>query len=111
MTDFSHHFAQLNVVVSFTICMGYAGDIDSARNVILGVIDRDDRVHKDPEPFIAVSALADSSVNFVLRVWADSGDYWGVYFENLEAIKKALDANNISIPYPQRDVHLHTVEK
>ncbi|ACV26257.1 mechanosensitive ion channel family protein [Kangiella koreensis] len=97
--------------VDFTIGIGYDDDIDTARNVILAVIDKDDRIHKDPEPFIAVSALADSSVNFVLRVWADSGDYWGVYFENLEAIKKALDANNISIPYPQRDVHLHTVEK
>ncbi len=97
--------------VDFTIGIGYDDDIDKAREVILGVINKDQRVHKDPEPFIAVSALADSSVNFVLRVWADSGDYWGVYFENLEAIKKALDANNISIPYPQRDVHLHTVEK
>lgn len=97
--------------VDFTIGIGYDDDIDKAREVILGVINNDERVHKDPEPFIAVSALADSSVNFVLRVWADSGDYWGVYFENLEAIKKALDANNISIPYPQRDVHLHTVEK
>lgn len=97
--------------VDFTIGIGYDDDIDKAREVILGVINKDERVHKDPEPFIAVSALADSSVNFVLRVWADSGDYWGVYFENLEAIKKALDANNISIPYPQRDVHLHTVEK
>ncbi len=97
--------------VDFTIGIGYDDDIDKAREVILGVITKDERVHKDPEPFIAVSALADSSVNFVLRVWADSGDYWGVYFENLEAIKKALDANNISIPYPQRDVHLHTVEK
>lgn len=97
--------------VDFTIGIGYDDDIDTARDVILAVIANDDRIHKDPEPFIAVSALADSSVNFVLRVWADSGDYWGVYFENLEAIKKALDANNISIPYPQRDVHLHTVEK
>ncbi|MHC9510048.1 mechanosensitive ion channel family protein [Kangiella sp. M94] len=97
--------------VDFTIGIGYDDDIDTARDVILAVIAKDDRIHQDPAPFIAVSALADSSVNFVLRVWADSGDYWGVYFENLEAIKKALDANNISIPYPQRDVHLHTVEK
>lgn len=97
--------------VDFTIGIGYDDDIDTARNVILAVIAKDDRIHKEPEPFIAVSELADSSVNFALRVWADSGDYWEVYFENLEAIKKALDANNISIPYPQRDVHLHPVEK
>lgn len=97
--------------VDFTIGIGYDDDIDKARDVILSVINKDERVHEDPEPFIAVKELADSSVNFVLRVWADSTDYWGVYFDNLEAIKKALDANNISIPYPQRDVHLHTVEK
>lgn len=97
--------------VDFTIGIGYDDDIDTARDVILAVIDKDDRIHQDPAPFIAVKELADSSVNFVLRVWVDSANYWGVYFENLEAIKKALDANNISIPYPQRDVHLHTVEK
>ncbi|MCW8856541.1 MAG: mechanosensitive ion channel [Kangiella sp.] len=97
--------------VDFTIGIGYDDDIDTARDVILAVIAKDDRIHKEPAPFIAVSALADSSVNFTLRVWANGADYWGVYFENLEAIKKALDANNISIPYPQRDVHLHTVEK
>ncbi|HEY9030128.1 MAG TPA: mechanosensitive ion channel domain-containing protein [Kangiella sp.] len=97
--------------VDFTIGIGYDDDIDTARDVILAVIAKDDRIHQEPVPFIAVKELADSSVNFVLRVWVDSANYWGVYFENLEAIKKALDANNISIPYPQRDVHLHTVEK
>lgn len=97
--------------VDFTIGVGYDDDIDTARDVILAVVAKDERIHQEPEPFIAVSALADSSVNFVLRVWVDSADYWGVFHDNLEAIKKALDANNISIPYPQRDVHLHTVEK
>lgn len=97
--------------VDFTVGIGYDDDIDTARDVILAVTAKDDRIHQDPAPFIAVKELADSSVNFVLRVWVDSANYWGVYFENLEAIKKALDANNISIPYPQRDVHLHTVEK
>lgn len=97
--------------VDFTIGIGYDDDIDQARDVIMGVIGKDSRVHQDPAPFIAVSELADSSVNFTLRVWADGGDYWGIYFENLEAIKKALDAANISIPYPQTDVHLHKVEK
>lgn len=97
--------------VDFTIGIGYDDDIDKARDVIMGVIAKDGRIHQEPAPFIAVSELADSSVNFTLRVWTDSADYWGVYFENLELIKKALDANNISIPYPQRDVHLYTLEK
>ena len=77
----------------------------------MDVITADERVHKDPEPFIALHTLADSSVNFVVRVWADSGDYWGIYFDNQEAVKKALDANGISIPFPQRDVHLHQVNQ
>ncbi len=95
--------------VDFTIGIGYDDDIDQAKSVILGVVAKDERIHKDPEPFIAVAELADSSVNFTLRVWGDVADYWGIYFDNLEAIKKALDANNISIPYPQTDVHLHKV--
>lgn len=97
--------------VDFTLGIGYDDDIDAAKKVILDVIKADERVHKDPEPFIAVAELADSSVNFTLRVWVNSGDYWGVYWDNLEAFKKALDANGISIPYPQRDVHMHQVEQ
>lgn len=97
--------------VDFTLGIGYDDDIDAAKKVILDVIKADERVHKDPEPFIAVAELADSSVNFTLRVWVDSVDYWGVYWDNLEAFKKALDANGISIPYPQRDVHMHQVDQ
>ncbi len=96
--------------VDFSIGIGYDDDIDQAKKVIMEVINKDERIHRDPEPFIAVSELADSSVNFTVRVWAAVDDYWGIYFDNLELIKKALDANNISIPYPQTDVHLHTVK-
>ncbi|WP_251359358.1 mechanosensitive ion channel family protein [Kangiella sp. TOML190] len=96
--------------IDFTIGIGYDDDIDRAKEVIMGVITQDKRVHQDPAPFIAVSELADSSVNFTLRVWSEVSNYWGIYFDNLEAIKKALDANNISIPYPQTDVHLHKVD-
>nr|WP_223669371.1 mechanosensitive ion channel domain-containing protein [Kangiella shandongensis] len=97
--------------VDFLLGIGYDDDIDQAKKVIMDVITADERVHKDPEPFIAVKELADSSVNFAVRVWVDSGDYWGVYFDNLEAVKKALDAKGISIPYPQTDVHLHRIEQ
>jgi len=97
--------------VDFTIGVGYDDDIDSAKKILVDVISADERVHKDPEPFVALAELADSSVNFTLRVWVNSGDYWPVYWHNLEAIKKALDANNISIPYPQRDVHMHNVDQ
>jgi small conductance mechanosensitive channel len=66
----------------------------------------DDRILKDPAPLIAVSELADSSVNFVVRPWTTVEDYWGVYFDLTEKVKKAFDANGVSIPYPQQDVHL-----
>ncbi len=92
--------------VDFTFGIGYQDDIDRAKKVILSTIASDERVLQDPEPFIAVSELADSSVNFVVRVWAKSGDYWGVYFSGLENVKKALDRERISIPYPQQDLHL-----
>jgi len=67
----------------------------------------DERILNDPAPTIAVSELADSSVNFVVRPWVKSSDYWGVYFDITEQIKKQFDAEGISIPYPQRDVHIH----
>ena len=70
------------------------------------IINADERVLKDPAPFVAVSELADSSVNFVVRVWVKSGDYWGVYFDTIEKVKLTFDQKNISIPYPQMDVHL-----
>ncbi len=96
--------------VDFTFGIGYEDDIDKARNVILGLIDKDERILKDPAPFVAVSELADSSVNFVVRVWANAADYWGIYFDMTENVKKAFDKEGISIPYPQTDVHLHQVK-
>jgi len=71
------------------------------------VITEDERVHKDPEPFIVVSELADSSVNFIIRVWVDSGNYWPVKFSLTKAMKMRFDAEGINIPYPHRTVYLH----
>ena len=69
----------------------------------------DDRVLKDPAPVIAVSELADSSVNFICRPWVKSGDYWAVHRDLTEKVKLEFDANSISIPFPQQDVHMHQV--
>ena len=96
--------------VDFTFGIGYNDDIDKAKKVIEGLIAADSRILKDPAPFIAVSALADSSVNFVVRVWAESGDYWGIFFDMNENVKKTFDKEGISIPYPQTDVHVHNVK-
>jgi small conductance mechanosensitive channel len=72
----------------------------------MDVIKSDERVLADPEPVVAVSALADSSVNFNVRPWVKTEDYWGVYFDMLEEIKIRLDKEGINIPFPQMDVHL-----
>jgi small conductance mechanosensitive channel len=95
--------------VDLEIGIGYDDDIDKAREIIEGVIAKDDRILAEPAPQVAVCALADSSVNFVVRPWCAVGDYWGVRFSMLEQIKKALDAGGVSIPYPQRDVHIQNL--
>lgn len=94
--------------VDFTFGIGYGDDIDKARKVIEGLITADKRIHQDPAPLIVVGELADSSVNLTVRVWVDSGDYWGVHFDMTEQVKKRFDAEGISIPFPQMDVHTHT---
>ena len=93
--------------VDMVFGIGYEDDIDKAKQVIGEILAADDRVLKDPAPFVALSELADSSVNFVARPWVKTGDYWGVLFDTTEAVKKRFDAEGISIPYPQRDVHVH----
>jgi small conductance mechanosensitive channel len=87
--------------------IGYEDDIDKARKILEEIIAADDRILKDPAPLIAVSELADSSVNFVVRPWVKADDYWGVYFDLTEKGKNRFDEEGISIPFPQRDVHLY----
>jgi small conductance mechanosensitive channel len=95
--------------VELVIGIGYGDDIDQARGIIRRLIDADERIIKEPEPLIAVSALADSSVNLLVRAWTRTDDYSKVNWHLHEAIKKAFDAEGVSIPFPQRDVHLHQV--
>jgi small conductance mechanosensitive channel len=92
--------------VDLTVGVSYDDDLDKVRETLQDLIDSDDRILKDPASLIAVSELADSSVNFVVRIWVKSGDYWGVFFGMTEAIKKRFDKEGISFPYPQQDVHL-----
>jgi len=103
MTNFSTEETRR---VDFTFGIGYSDNIDKAKSVLSEIIGKDSRIMKDPEPFIAVSELGDSSVNFAVRVWAKASDYWGIYFDMNENVKKTFDAEGISIPFPQRDVHL-----
>ena len=87
--------------------VSYREDIDKVRKCIRDVINNDARTLKDPEASILVKELANSSVVFQLRVWVKGSDYWGVYFDVIEAVKKRFDVEGISIPYPQREVHIY----
>ncbi len=93
--------------VDFTFGIGYSDDIDKAKAVLLDIVKENKLILKKPEIFIAVSELADSSVNFVVRVWVKGADYWTVHFDIIEKVKKAFDKENISIPFPQRDIHIY----
>ncbi|MGE4552157.1 MAG: mechanosensitive ion channel family protein [Desulfovibrionaceae bacterium] len=95
--------------VDMVFGIGYGDDIDAARAAILELIAQDSRILSDPAPTVAVSELADSSVNFVVRPWVNAADYWAVRFDFTEKVKKAFDAKGISIPFPQQDVHMHHV--
>ncbi len=93
--------------VDLNVGVSYNDDIDKVKSVLWDIIHSDERVLKDPAPTIALFELADSSVNFVVRPWMKSGDYWSFYFEIYEKIKKRFDTEGISIPFPQQDVHLY----
>lgn len=95
--------------VDLVFGVGYGDDINAAKAVLQSVVAAEPKVLEDPAPTIAVVELADSSVNLVCRPWVNTADYWDVYFNITEAAKKALDAQGISIPFPQRDLHLHNV--
>lgn len=89
--------------------ISYDDDIGVAIQTIKDVLARDDRVLPDPEPVVAVSEMADSSVNIVVRPWCTTADYWDLRFDLMRALKEQLETAGCSIPYPQTDVHLHQV--
>lgn len=96
--------------VDFSFGIGYDDDLEKAKSVIMDIIRADKRIHADPEPFIRLGEMADSSLNITTKVWVDAGDYWPVHFDLLERVKERFDKEGISIPYPQMDVHLDKVE-
>ncbi|HSG59441.1 MAG TPA: mechanosensitive ion channel domain-containing protein [Woeseiaceae bacterium] len=93
--------------VDMVVGVSYDDDLDKVRKTIEELVAADDRILDDPACTIAVSELADSSVNFVVRPWVKTPDYWSVMFDLTEAIKKRFDQEGISFPFPQRDVHLY----
>ena len=93
--------------VDMTFGIGYGEDIGKARSLINDLIAADQRILRDPEPVVLVSSLADSSVNFAVRMWVEAADYWGLYFDMNERIYETFNREGISIPFPQMDVHLY----
>ena len=96
--------------VDLVFGIGYGDDLRKAKSVLETIVKEHPQVLADPAPTIAVSELADSSVNFVVRPWVNTADYWTVYFDITETVKLRLDQEGISIPFPQRDVHLFKEE-
>lgn len=97
--------------IDLTFGIGYDDDLKKAKSVLNTIIAADSRVLSEPAPQVAVSELADSSVNFVFRPWVKTEDYWDVYFQMVENVKLEFDKEGISIPYPQQDIHIKTNEK
>ncbi|MCF8358799.1 MAG: mechanosensitive ion channel [Prolixibacteraceae bacterium] len=93
--------------VDFTFGIGYNSNIEKARGVLKAIIHADERILKDPEPFIGLIELADSSVNLTVRVWVNSADYWGVFFSMNETVFNEFNKEGINIPFPQMDVHIN----
>ncbi len=103
IVNYSHHSQRR---VDFTLGIAYGDDIGRAMDIVRKVIDADERTLKDPEPQIVVGALGASSVDIIVRVWANSGDYWPLKFDLTRDFKEAFDDGGISIPFPQSEVHL-----
>ena len=93
--------------VDMTVGVSYEADLKKTKEVLRDVLAADERILEDPAPTIGVVELGDNSVNFVVRPWTETPNYWDVYFDTMQAIKERLDAEGIGIPFPQTDVHLY----
>ena len=93
--------------VDWEFGIAYGDDYTKAREVLARLLDADSRVLKEPPYFIALTSLGASSVNIVVRAWVNSADYWGVYFDMNEKVYKTFAQENLNIPFPQMDIHLH----
>ncbi len=102
----TNYSAQETRRVDLVAGVSYNDDIDHVKELLLKILTDDSRILSDPAPFVGLLEMADSSLNFTVRAWVESGDYWNVFFDTNEKIKKTFDAENITIPYPQLDVHM-----
>ena len=96
--------------VDLVFGVSYEADLAKVKEILQDILEKDERILEDPAPFVGVLELADSSVNFAVRPWVDTGDYWPVYFALHETVKTRFDEAGIGIPFPQHDVHLYKME-
>jgi len=92
--------------VDLVFGVSYSDDIDKVKDILMKLMQSNDKVLKTPEPYVGLSEHGESSVNFAARPWVKAEDYWDVHFYMQEAVKKAFDKEGISIPFPQRDLHI-----
>lgn len=91
--------------VEIKVGVAYDTDLKKAKDVILEILSKDDRIHSSPEPMVGLSSFGESSLDLVVRMWTNTPELWPVYFETMEKIKEAFDQQHIEIPFPQRVVH------
>jgi small conductance mechanosensitive channel len=104
MTNLSQEDDRRN---EWTFGIGYGDDVAKAKKILRRLIDEDERIFQDPEPFLALQSLGDSSVNIVVRTWSKASDLWPVHFDMNEKVYNEFNKEGINIPFPQMDVHLH----
>lgn len=97
--------------IDMTFGIAYDSDMRKAKEILGKILEEDTRVLKEPAPVVALGTLGDSSVNFIARPWVNSADYWAVLWDTNEKVKAAFDAEGISIPFPQMEIHLHKPEQ
>ncbi|MEZ8024406.1 small-conductance mechanosensitive channel MscS [Vibrio sp. 10N.222.51.C8] len=107
ITNYSRHATRR---IDLMIGVSYNADLQKTKALLTKICESDERVLKEPGVQVGVHTLADSSVNFVVRPWVSTADYWNVYFDLMQAIKEGLDNEGIEIPFPQMDVHMNKVE-
>ena len=108
VTNYSYEPTRRN---NMTVGISYDSDIKKSREVLLNIVNSDERVLKDPAPVVLVGGLGDNSVDLSLRFWANQADYWGLHFDTIEKLKTELEDAGVSFPFPQRNVHLYDMNK
>lgn len=93
-----------------TFSVGYENDVTKVKNVLIDIINKNKLILDDPEKFVGITAHGPSSVDFMIKVWCKTEDYWTIHFDLLEQVKIRFDEENISIPYPQMDVHFKNIK-